>query len=132
MIRATRAALEDMGRVLKGDTPVHSDLRERVLAIVSITLVVDLVGSVLIWLFERHQSGTEIRTFGDAIFWVSSQLLTVSSSLHNPVGTGARVLDVLLEIYAISVVAALAGSFAAFFHGRSKHRRNAEAQRGGS
>jgi succinate dehydrogenase hydrophobic anchor subunit len=105
-------------------------LRDRVSAIATITLVVDLVGSVAIWLFERHQPGTDIRTFGDAIFWVTSQLLTVSSSLQNPIGTGARILDVVLEIYAISVVAALAGSFAAFFHGRSKHRRSVEAKSG--
>ena len=46
------------------------------------------------------------------------QLLTVSSQLRNPISTPARVLDVLLQAYAISVVALLAGSFGAFFHRR--------------
>ena len=122
MVQATRDAREDMGRVFTGKSPTHSDLRDRVLAIVTLTVIFDLIASLLIWMFERHQPGTDIRTFGDALFWVTSQLLTVSSSLRNPVGTGARILDVLLEIWAISVVAALAGSFAAFFHRRSRER----------
>jgi hypothetical protein len=111
-----------MGGVLRGKSPTHSDLRDRVLAIVTLTVIADLVASVLVWLLERHETGTDIRTFGDSIFWVTSQLLTVSSSLRNPVGTGARIIDIILEIWAISVVAALAGSFAAFFHRRSRER----------
>jgi hypothetical protein len=111
-----------MGRVLRGESPTHSDLRDRATAIATITVVVDVIASVVVWLTERHQPGTEIKTFGDSIFWVSSQLLTVSSSLQNPIGTSARVIDIVLEIYAISVVAALAGSFAEFFHRRSSER----------
>ncbi len=44
--------------------------------------------------------------------------LTVSSQLPNPLSTPARVLDVLLQGWAISVVAMLAGAFGAFFHRR--------------
>ena len=121
-----------MGRVLRGETPTHSDLRDRVLAIVTLTLIADLVGSLLIWLLERHESGSDIKTFGDSIFWTTSQLLTVSSSLQNPIGTGARIIDVVLEIWAISVVAALAGSFGAFFHRRStEHHGAAQKQSDG-
>ena len=118
-------------RVIHGETPTHSHLRDRILAIVFFTVVVDLIASVAVLLLERHATGTEITNFGDSIFWVSSQLLTVSSSLHNPVSAGARVIDVLLEAYAISVVAALAGSFAAFFHRRGRER-DAEAAKGGA
>ena len=86
------------------------------------TLVVDAVASVLIYLFERHATGTAITSFGDSVFWTSTQLLTVSSQLPNPISTPARVLDVFLQAYAISVVAALAGSFGAFFHRRGMER----------
>ena len=122
IIQATQGAFEDFGRVLSSEKPAHTDLRARVIAIATLTIVVDLVGSVLIWLLERHESGTDIKTFGDSIFWVTTQLLTVSSSLKNPIGTGARIIDVLLEIWAITAVTALAGSFAAFFHRRSDER----------
>jgi hypothetical protein len=52
------------------------------------------------------------------VFWTSTQLLTVSSQLRNPISTPARVLDVLLQAYATSAVAFLAGWFGAFFHRR--------------
>jgi hypothetical protein len=73
-------------------------------------------------MFERHANGTEITNLGDSIFWTSTQLLTVSSQLPNPISTPARVLDVFLQGYAISIVAFLAGSFAAFFHRRNLER----------
>jgi hypothetical protein len=87
-----------------------------------VTVVLDAVASVLIYLFERHADGTEIRTIGDSLFWTSTQLLTVSSQLPNPISTPARVLDIFLQAYAISIVAFLAGSFSAFFHRRGMDR----------
>ena len=83
-----------------------------------LTLIVDLVGTLLIWTFERHAPGTEIHTLGDALFFTTVQLLTVSSQLTNPLTTAGRVVDVFLEIWALFVVTAVAGSFAAFFSSR--------------
>ena len=50
----------------------------------------------------------------------------MSSQLPNPISTPARVLDVFLQAYAISVVAILAGSFGAFFHRRGLERHPLE------
>jgi hypothetical protein len=61
------------------------------------TVLLDVVASVFILLFERDASRTEITNFGDALFWTSTQLLTVSSQLPNPISTPARVLDVFLQ-----------------------------------
>ena len=108
--------------VLRGATPTHEHLRSRLLSLLYASVALDAVASVLIWLFERHVRGTGITTLGDAVFWTSTQLLTVSSQLPNPISTPARVLDVLLQAYAISVVAMLAGSFGAFFHRRGVER----------
>jgi hypothetical protein len=109
---------KEVGAVLRGDTRTHELLRSRLLFLFLATLVLDAVASVLIFLFERNASGTEITNLGDAVFWTSTQLLTVSSQLRNPISTPARVLDVFLQAYAISAVAFLAGSFGAFFHRR--------------
>lgn len=104
--------------MVRGATPTHDRLRSRIAFIIFATVVLDAVASVLILLFERHAAGTGITSLGDSVFWTSTQLLTVSSQLPNPISTPARVLDVLLQAYAISVVAMLAGSFGAFFHRR--------------
>ena len=122
IVRVTREAREDAIRVFRGETPTHSRLRDRVAAITLFTIVVDLVASVAVFFLERGASGTEISNFGDSIFWVTSQLLTVSSALQNPVSTGARVIDIVLEVISITVVTTTAGSFAAFFHRRSTER----------
>jgi hypothetical protein len=107
---------------VRGDTPTHDHLRSRLIFIIVATVALDVVASVLIFSFERHADGTEITTFGDSLFWTSTQLLTVSSQLPNPISTPARILDVFLQAYAISVVAMLAGSFGAFFHRRGIER----------
>ena len=104
---------------MRGATPAHVHLRGRISFVVLATLALDAVASVAIFFFERHASGTQITNLGDAVFWTSTQLLTVSSQLPNPISTPARVLDIGLQAWAISVVAILAGSFASFFHRRS-------------
>jgi hypothetical protein len=106
-------------------TPRHWHLRERLIAIVVTTVVVDAIGSTLMLVFEHGASRTEISNVGDAVFWTTAQLLTVSSQMPNPVTTGGRVVDVVLMAYAITVVATLAGSFGSFFQ-RHEHL---EAQR---
>jgi hypothetical protein len=108
--------------VARGLTATHEHLRSRLVFLFITTVAVDVVATLLIFVFDRHAAGTKITTLGDSAFWTSTQLLTVSSQLPNPISTQARVLDVFLQAYAISAVAALAGSFGAFFHRRSNER----------
>jgi len=112
--------------VARGVTPTHDRLRSRLFSLFVATVALDAVASLLIFFFERHASGTEITNIGDSLFWTSTQLLTVSSQLPNPISTPARVLDIFLQAWAISVVAILAGSFGAFFHRRGLERDSPE------
>ncbi len=111
--------------VARGFTPTHARLRSRVAVLLVLTGVVDLVASLAIVMFERDEARTGITNFGDAVFWTSTQLLTVSSQLPNPISTPARVLDIFLQMWAISIVAALAGSFGDFFQRRGNERDSA-------
>ena len=43
--------------------------------------------------------GTEIHGFGDALFFSTVQILTISSQLKNPLTTAGRLVDVALEIW---------------------------------
>jgi hypothetical protein len=117
-----RFGVREIRDVLRARTPTHLHLRDRLVFVTGATLLIDAVASVLILLFERNADGTEIHNIGDAVFWTTTQLLTVSSQLPNPISAPARILDIFLQAYAISVVAVLAGSFGAFFHRRGVER----------
>jgi hypothetical protein len=119
----------EIRRVVRGETRTHAILRSRLVFLFVSTLALDLVATVLMYLFERNADRSEIANVGDAFFWVSAQLTTVSSQMANPVTTPGRVLDIVLEVWSISVVATLAGSLASFF--RTRHMENvlAEARR---
>jgi len=104
---------EELRRV-SGWEERHRRLISRLLLILIATLIVDAVGTVVIYLAERHSHGTDVTTFGDALFFTTAQILTVSSSMRNPLTPLGRVCDVLLEMWAVLVVAGSAGAFAAF------------------
>jgi voltage-gated potassium channel len=93
----------------------HRRLAARLIIAFVLSLAVLAAGSVLIWIFESGKQGGDIHGFGDAVFFTAVQLLTISSSITNPVTAAGKVIDVALEMWAIFVVTAIAGSFASFF-----------------
>jgi len=93
----------------------HRTLVARLAILGALTCLVVLVGTVATYFLERHDPDTEIKTVFDAFYFTTVQLLTVSSSLKNPVTTGGRVLNILLEIWGVLFVAATTGAFASFF-----------------
>lgn len=115
-----RSAWRELRAVVGAGTPTHGHLRDRLIVIAVATIGVDLICAVLAYFLERNADGTQITTFGDAIFWTSTQLLTVSSQLPNPISGGGRILDVAMEAYAITVVATLAASIGAFMTKRGR------------
>jgi hypothetical protein len=88
----------------------------------AVAIAIDVVAAWLALTFERGHPN-DFHTYWAALFWTTTQLLTVSSQLPNPSSTGAHILDVVLQVLAISIVTSIAGSWAAFFH----HRRHSAA-----
>ncbi len=115
-----RTAARELHYVFRGHTPLHERLRDRLAAIALVTIGLDLVFAALAFVFEHGQPQTELKSYGSALFWTSTQLLTVSSQIQNPFSTGGRILDVIMEIYAITVVGTVAGSLGAFFVGQGR------------
>jgi len=107
--------IRDEANNLWGWEDHHRRLVARLLLVLFLTLAIDAIGSVLIYFFERHANGTEVTSFGDAVFFTTVQLLTVSSQLKNPLTTAGRIVDVFLEVWAVLVVAGSAGAIATFF-----------------
>jgi voltage-gated potassium channel len=93
----------------------HRRLLARIIIAFCLSTVVDFVCAALMWSFESGLKGSEIHGFGDALFFSTAQILTVSSSLTNPVTHAGQVVDVALEFWSVFVVTVVAGSFASFF-----------------
>lgn len=93
----------------------HRRLLARLLLAAGASFAVFLIGTWAIWLTESGQKGGSINGVGDAAFFTAVQLLSVSSSLPNPVTAAGKVIDVALEAWAIFVITGVAGSFSTFF-----------------
>ncbi len=93
----------------------HRRLLARIVLAFCLSVVVDLAGGLLMWVLESGKKGSDLHGFGDALFFSTVQILTISSSLKNPITSAGEVVDIALEFWAVFVITALAGSFASFF-----------------
>ena len=93
----------------------HRRLLSRLALIVIATAMLDVVAAVAMYEVEHSAQGSDVTTFGQAVFFTTAQLLTVSSSLRNPVTPAGRVFDLVIELWAVVAVAGSAGAMASFF-----------------
>lgn len=93
----------------------HRRLMARLLLALALSAVVFIVGTILVWVTESGQKGGDINGVGDAAFFTAVQLLTVSSSMQNPLTALGKMIDIVLEFWSVFVITAVAGSFATFF-----------------
>jgi FtsH-binding integral membrane protein len=105
--------------VARGSSKTHYHLRRRILVIFGTTAVFAVICTLVVYFTEHDAKGTEIHSLFDAFLFATSQLLT-GSSVANPTTDAGKVLELIFDLWAITVVASLAGSFGAFFHARSK------------
>jgi hypothetical protein len=96
-------------------TERHRRLVSRLALVLVLTAIVDLAAGIIVQQYESGIRGSDIHNFGDALFFTSTQLLTISSSLRNPITSVGKVLDVGLEVWGLLVGTSVAGAFAAFF-----------------
>jgi hypothetical protein len=117
--------LRGLRMTLRAETDAHAELRSRIAGVIALTLVLDLLAGGVAYAFEHGHA--EIHSYWDALFWTTTQMLTVSSSLTTPVTSGGKILDIFLELYAVVVVTSVAGVFASFFHHRYRERTSARS-----
>lgn len=110
---------QEMVAVVQGQSRTHTHLRRRLLTIFLATAALSLISTLVVYLTEHGARGGEIHNLFDAFLFSTSQLLT-GSSVAAPKTNFGKVLELFFDIWAITVVATLAGSFGAFFHARSK------------
>lgn len=113
----------DIRDVVRASSMPHSHLRDRLTAALLLTVIVDLIASGLLFHLEGKAQGSDIHKWWDAFYYVSAQLTTLSSSMANPVTFGGEVLCLAIDLYAITVVASVAGMFGGFFAHRTMDLR---------
>jgi hypothetical protein len=92
VVRLFRNLGLEFQRVVRGTTDEHLKLRRRVATALLATAIVDLIGTGVMYTLEHGKRGSEIDSLFQGFFWVSAQLLTVSSQMKNPVTTGGRIM----------------------------------------
>jgi hypothetical protein len=113
-------AIRDEWRLITSYGDHHRRLLGRLGLVLVLTVIIDVIGAVAMFMLERHSAGSQVRTIGQALFFSTVQLLTVSSQIPNPVTPAGRVVDVLLEVWAVVVVAGSAGAIASFFQSNDR------------
>jgi hypothetical protein len=108
-----RIALQELRELFTGREDRHRRLHGRLLAVLVLTLVLDVLTSALMWSLETTTDGLN-RSVWKAFLWTSSQMLAGGSSLQASSVMG-HVIEVVLQMYMVTVVAAVAGSFASYF-----------------
>jgi len=87
----------------------------RLAILLAATVIATLICAQAIYLLERHAHDSDIKSYGLAVFWSASQLLTLGSSLADPVTTTARVITVAMDVYAVVVIGTISGTLGAYF-----------------
>ena len=93
------------------------------------TVVATLLCALAAYLLERHAHDSDITSYSLAVFWSSSQLLTLGSSLE-PVTVSGRVLAVAMDVYAVVVIGTISGTLGAYFLHRIDVRLKAAEESG--
>jgi voltage-gated potassium channel len=95
-----------------------------------ISLIVILLGAAVGFLLEGDASGSQIRTFGDALWWSATLITTVGSELH-PTTIGGRILGFLLMLYAVGIFSYFIASIASVLVGLDAQRASEPEVRDG-
>jgi voltage-gated potassium channel len=79
------------------------------------TLFVAYISAIQITISERMIEGSNIKNFGDGLWWAMTTVTTVGYGDKFPVTTEGRILAVALMIMGISLVGVITASVAAWF-----------------
>ncbi|HKC27036.1 MAG TPA: ion channel, partial [Jatrophihabitans sp.] len=91
---------------LRGRVPLYVSVSAATLVVCAALAVLDA---------ERHAAGSNIKTFGDAVWWAVVTVTTVGYGDHFPVTLQGRFVAVGLMIGGVALIGVVTASFAAWF-----------------
>jgi hypothetical protein len=103
---------KEISDLFRGDQERHRRLHGRLLAILLLSLVLDLVIASALTVVDTA-SGVG-GSFPRALIWTTSQIVAGGSSFAVTSWFG-HIAEVFLQVYMVTVIAAVAGSFASYF-----------------
>lgn len=140
-LRAFRAAralrslslVRFIGGINRGIRVLRAVTRGRQFAWVgALTAVVMIAGAVGVRFFDRGIEDAPIQGFGDALWWSAAMVTTINNELY-AVSTEARLLAILMRVFAVSVFGYITASIATYFIGTAQEeageRKETEALR---
>ena len=119
-IEAVRGFPQELHSIARAEGAARRRFRNHIAVLAFYTAAIWVICTIAMYFFEHHARGTSIHNGWEAAYWTASQMTTVGSNYTNPISTPAYVLDILLKVYAVVVVATLAGSLGAFFVHRGR------------
>jgi voltage-gated potassium channel len=126
LLRLSRAGLTmaEMVRRAKG-LLTHRGLHIVLLAVLAIILI----GAALELAFEHKAPGSNIHSYGDALWWAIVTITTVGYGDRYPVTAAGRGIAVVLMLTGIGLVGVLSASIASYFVGQESNQDMAELHR---
>jgi len=122
ILRAARAARSiSLMRLLGGTNRGIRVLRQitrgrQVVYVAVLTCFVVLAGGVGARYFDRDRDGAPIQTIGDGLWWSAALVTTINSEKY-AVSPEARVVAILMRVYAVSVFGLVTASIASYLIG---------------
>ncbi|MGI9050690.1 MAG: ion transporter [Rubrobacteraceae bacterium] len=130
VLRATRA-LPVLRLLIFGGRGSESTLtllkRRRLGQLAVVSAMVVLIGAAAGFLLEAEAPGSQVGSFGDALWWAAALVTTVGSSLE-PVTTGGRIVAFSLMLYAIGVFSYFIGAIASVLVESDRKQKQATGQ----
>ena len=86
-----------------------------VVAVTVVTSVIVMVSSYVLWLIERRHEGTNIRDYGDALWWAMETITTVGYGDHHPTTVAGRWVAAALMVVGVALVGVITATVVTWF-----------------
>lgn len=111
---------------LRGNSGSH--LRRRILVIAgTFVLMFIYVISLAVYQVERYAPGSNIRSFGDSLWWACVTMATVGYGDYYPVTLTGRLLAVVLMIGGIAIVGTASATIVSYLNEQTQQARQRRA-----
>jgi voltage-gated potassium channel len=86
-----------------------------VVAVTVVTSAIVMVSSLALWLVERDHEGTNIRSFGDSLWWAMETITTVGYGDHHPTTLAGRCVAGGLMVIGVALVGVITATVVTWF-----------------